>query len=102
MIWALGYVHAQERFFEMDLMRRRAAGELAELFGSAALPADRETRKHRMRSRAVAALEQLPDEQRQLLDIYRDGVNHGLDALATRPFPVSPDAHATRRLAQRR
>ena len=52
MVWALGYVHAQERFFEMDLMRRQAAGELAELFGSAALPADRETRKHRMRSRA--------------------------------------------------
>ena len=87
MIWALGYVHAQERFFEMDLMRRRAGGELAELFGSVALPSDRETRKHRMRSRAVAALEQLPDEQRQLLDIYRDGVNHGLDALAARPFP---------------
>jgi penicillin G amidase len=87
MIWSLGYVHAQERFFEMDLMRRRAAGELAELFGSAALPADRETRKHRMRSRAVVALEQLPAEQRKLLDIYSDGVNHGLDALATRPFP---------------
>ncbi|HEY9400353.1 MAG TPA: penicillin acylase family protein, partial [Luteimonas sp.] len=30
---ALGYVHGQERFFEMDLMRRTAAGELAELFG---------------------------------------------------------------------
>ena len=87
MIWALGYAHAQERFFEMDLMRRRAAGELAELFGSVALPADRETRKHRMRSRAVVALEQLPIEQQKLLDIYRDDVNHGLDALATRPFP---------------
>ncbi|HVQ33920.1 MAG TPA: penicillin acylase family protein, partial [Lysobacter sp.] len=31
---ALGYVHAQERFFEMDLMRRTAAGELAGLFGA--------------------------------------------------------------------
>jgi penicillin amidase len=87
MVWGLGYVHAQERFFEMDLMRRRAAGELAEIFGPAALPADREARKHRMRSRAAAILEALPDEQRQFLDIYRDGVNHGLAALATRPFP---------------
>src|SRR6185312_17096834 len=34
--WALGYVHGQERYFEMDLLRRRAAGELAELFGKAA------------------------------------------------------------------
>jgi penicillin amidase len=87
MVWGLGYVHAQERFFEMDLMRRRAAGELAEIFGPAALPADREARKHRMRSRAGAILEALPKEQRRLLDIYRDGVNHGLAALATRPFP---------------
>src|SRR5687768_5424397 len=44
LVWALGYVHAQERFFQMDLMRRQAAGELAELFGPAALPADREAR----------------------------------------------------------
>ena len=54
--WALGYVHAQERFFEMDLLRRRAAGELAELFGAVALPADRVARAHRMRARAQAAL----------------------------------------------
>lgn len=85
--WALGYVHAQERFFEMDLMRRKAAGELAELFGAAALPVDREARKHRMRARASATLANLPAEQRQMLDVYRDGVNRGLDALMTRPFP---------------
>jgi len=30
---ALGFLHAQDRFFQMDLLRRRAAGELAELFG---------------------------------------------------------------------
>ena len=47
--WALGYVQAQERYFEMDLLRRRAAGELAELFGTVALPLDRKVRAHRMR-----------------------------------------------------
>jgi penicillin amidase len=87
MVWALGYVHAQERFFEMDLMRRRAAGELAELIGPAALSADRRTRPHRMRARASATLEGLPASQRQLLDTYRDGVNQGLEALNARPFP---------------
>ena len=87
LVWALGYVHAQERFFQMDLMRRQAAGELAELFGSAALPADREARRHRMRARASAMLEELPAEQRKLLDAYRDGVNNGLEALTTHPFP---------------
>lgn len=83
----LGYVHAQERFFEMDLMRRKAAGELAELFGPAALPTDRKVRMHRMRARASAILEGLPATQRKLLDAYRDGVNEGLDALSVRPFP---------------
>ena len=38
---ALGFVHAQERFFQMDLLRRRSAGELAELFGSVAVDVPR-------------------------------------------------------------
>ncbi|KIO49877.1 penicillin acylase family protein [Nitrosospira sp. NpAV] len=83
----LGFIHAQERFFEMDLMRRKAAGELAELFGPAALPTDLKVRMHRMRARASAILEELPATQRELLDAYRDGVNEGLDALTVRPFP---------------
>jgi penicillin amidase len=84
---ALGYVHAQERFFEMDLLRRHAAGELAELFGPAALPMDRKSRVHRMRVRASTALSQLPVEQQQLLAAYRDGVNSGFADLSSRPFP---------------
>lgn len=84
---ALGYIHAQERFFEMDLMRRSAAGELAELFGAAALPADRKARRHRMRARATAMLTDLTETQRHLIDTYREGVNEGLAALKVHPFP---------------
>ncbi|HET9034016.1 MAG TPA: penicillin acylase family protein [Dokdonella sp.] len=84
--WALGYVHAQERFFEMDLMRRSAAGELAELFGPAALPIDRRARVHRMRARAEATLALSSEADRNLIDSYRDGVNAGLAALDVRPF----------------
>ncbi len=84
--WALGYVHAQERFFQMDLLRRRAAGELAELFGAVALPADREARAHRMRTRMQATFAALPAQQRDGIDAYRDGVNAGLSALPVRPF----------------
>jgi len=84
---AMGYVHAQERFFEMDLMRRQAAGELAELFGAGAVTHDRKARPFRMRARAAAVLQQLPAEQLQLLDAYRTGVNQGLGALTVRPFP---------------
>ena len=84
---AMGYVHAQERFFEMDLMRRQAAGELAELLGTSLLTHDRKARQFRMRSRASAVLQQLPAEQLQLLDAYRTGVNQGMQALTVRPFP---------------
>lgn len=84
---AMGYIHAQERFFEMDLMRRQAAGELAELFGPGALAHDRKARPFRMRARATAVVQQLPGEQRQLLDAYRTGVNQGIHALMVRPFP---------------
>ncbi len=84
---AMGYVHAQERFFEMDLMRRQAAGELAELFGTVALANDLEVRQLRMRKRASAIMQQLPIAQRQLLDAYSDGVNQGFNALAVRPYP---------------
>ncbi len=84
--YGLGFVHAQERYFQMDLLRRAGAGELAELFGKLALPLDRRHRQHRFRSRATAAVAALPAEQRALLDAYRDGVNHGLGALAVRPW----------------
>ncbi|MBD8873073.1 penicillin acylase family protein [Rhodanobacter sp. DHB23] len=84
--FALGYVHAQERWFEMDLARRVAAGELAELFGPVALPTDLEHRRHRLRAVAVAAYAQLPPVRRRELDRYRDGVNAGLAALRVRPW----------------
>ena len=84
--WALGYVHAQERFFAMDLMRRAAAGELSELVGGAALKLDRQRRAFRMRARAEQALAMLPPEQHADIAAYRDGVNAGLDALASRPW----------------
>ena len=85
--WALGYVHAQERFFEMDLLRRRAAGELAELFGSVALEADRSARVHRFRARVGAYFAALPEADQLQMRRYADGVNTGLPALSARPFP---------------
>ena len=84
--YATGFVHAQDRFFQMDLLRRTAAGELAELFGAKALPLDRSHRLHRFRARAAAAWLTLPAAERQLLERYTAGVNDGLAALGTRPF----------------
>jgi len=83
---ATGYVHAQDRFFQMDLMRRNSAGELAALFGEAALPVDRANRLHAFRANAARVLAQLPPAHRALLDAYAAGVNAGLAALPRVPW----------------
>ena len=84
--WVLGYLHAQERFFQMDGQRRMAAGELAGLAGAALLSQDRERRVHRFRHRARAVLAAMSPEERKVLDAYVAGVNRGLSSLETAPF----------------
>ncbi len=82
----LGFAHAQDRFFQMDLLRRTAAGELAELLGPAALPLDRHHRRFRLREVARAALDQLPETHRELVEDYALGVGTGLFELESEPF----------------
>ncbi len=82
---ALGFVHAQERFFQMDLLRRSGAGELAALFGPAAVDMDKRVRLHRPRASFRATWDVLPTDQRETLTAYAAGVNAGLAALAVRP-----------------
>ncbi len=83
---ATGFLHAQDRFFQMDLARRRAAGELAALVGARAVALDREMRIHRFRAEARRAVSLLGARDRAILDAYADGVNAGLQALGTPPF----------------
>jgi penicillin amidase len=82
---ALGFLHAQDRFFQMDLSRRAGAGELCELVGPVVLGRDRQARMHRPRARAKRALELAPPNEVALLRAYAEGVNAGLEALGTRP-----------------
>lgn len=82
----LGFLHAQDRFFQMDLTRRRAAGELSALFGKKTLAADKAVRIHGLRAIAQKSLALLPAPQRALLDAYAAGVNTGLAQLREAPF----------------
>lgn len=75
--YALGFAHGQDRFFQMDLLRRNAAGELSELFGKAALGLDKKMRFHQLRQRSQIMLAQLPDKDQALLKAYTAGVNEG-------------------------
>ncbi len=94
--FAMGYVHAQERYFQMDLLRKSAAGELASIFGSAAINADSSRRLHRIRSRAQVIFEQLSLQEQELLERYAAGANTGLSDLTVKPWEyivlgVSPE-----------
>lgn len=82
----LGFVHGQERFFEMDVTRRSAAGELSGLVGAATLERDEGRRRHRLRARLAARFAAMPVDQRALLQAYADGVNAGLAQLGGRPW----------------
>ena len=84
--YGTGFVHAQDRFFQMDLARRHPAGELAELFGPVALDHDRETRLFRFRAVAREVVAAGTREQRAVLAAYTRGVNAGLASLAGRPW----------------
>lgn len=84
--FATGVAHAQDRFFQMDMIRRQAAGELSEIVGRVALGVDKRYRFHRFRSRARAVLDAAPAKDREIIEAYADGVNAGLTSLGARPF----------------
>ena len=83
---ATGWIHGQDRFFQMDLLRRRGAGELAELFGPAAVPVDKEARLHGFRKVAQEVFARETPERKALIVAYTEGVNAGLAALAAKPW----------------
>ena len=84
--YATGFVHGQDRYFQMDLSRRFPAGELSALFGPVALDHDRQARLFRFRKVAQAVLQQATDEQRAVVEAYTRGVNAGLQSLHSRPW----------------
>jgi penicillin amidase len=75
MLVAQGYVTASDRLWQMDLLRRAAAGDLAQIFGPRALPQDRERRLLGLRQAAQAAVARLDPENRAIIDAYATGVN---------------------------
>lgn len=83
--FAMGVAHGQDRFFQMDTLRRAAAGEMAALLGPPGLKIDRATRGHAFRARAEQALATLRPAEQALLQSYAQGVNRGLQSLGSRP-----------------
>src|SRR5271170_6686203 len=75
LLLAQGYVVAQDRLWQMDLLRRAAAGELSEIFGDVAFQHDVESRTLGFAQAADAAVAAMPPERRAMLEAYARGVN---------------------------
>ncbi|MCO7627506.1 penicillin acylase family protein [Pseudomonas fluorescens] len=81
---ALGYVHAQDRLFQMEAMRRLARGELAEVLGPKLLDTDKLFRSLRIRERAASYVASLDKQSPawKALQAYLDGINQYQDSHA--------------------
>lgn len=86
--YALGFVHAQDRLFQMDMMRRVAAGRMSEVVGEATLDLDRFMRILGLYGVAEANLPTLPNDIRVILEAYAAGVNAFLEG---RDGPLPPE-----------
>ena len=98
--FALGFAHAQDRLWQMEMNRRTGSGRLAEALGPAALEADRFLRALGLRRVAEANLKRYDEDTRRQLEAYAAGVNAFLDTgpvlppefwiLGVKPEPWTP------------
>lgn len=86
--FALGFVHARDRLWQMELRRRAARGRLAEILGPEALPMDRLVRTLGLGRRADASLAAFAPEDRARLEAYARGVDAFLGTVPLRPLPM--------------
>jgi len=83
---ALGFLHAQDRFFQMDGLRRLPAGELAAVFGPGMIETDHLMRRHQLRKVAQAVYRTASTKHRLIMEAYAAGVNQGLGRMSAPPF----------------
>ena len=76
---AQGYVHAQERFWQMDFWRHVGAGRLSEMFGKGQLDTDKFLRTLGWEKTSQEEWEALSDESKSILEAYTEGVNAYLE-----------------------
>ena len=84
LFFAQGYVTAQDRLWQMDILRRAGAGELSEIIGKATLKVDRRQRILGLRGAAEAAVKAIPAQQRPFFEAYARGVNAFIESHSDR------------------
>ena len=83
---ALGYVTARDRLWQIDILRRRAAGRLSEILGKGALGVDRRQRTIGFARAAKAIAANLPKDQKEILHSYASGINAYIKEAKVLPF----------------
>jgi penicillin G amidase len=100
--YALGYVHAQERLFQMDIERRAGEGRLSEIFGSKTIPIDKMFRTVGLYRQVRNNYDKLNPLSKKILEAYAKGVNEYIkekkgsystefDVLGYDPYPWKPE-----------
>ncbi|MCX7834229.1 MAG: penicillin acylase family protein [Ignavibacteria bacterium] len=79
LFFILGYIHAQDRLWEMDFMRRVSQGKLSEIFGKESLEYDKLFRTIGIYRTAKKYYNNLPNETKEILESYSEGVNYFID-----------------------
>ncbi len=75
LFFAQGYVHAQDRFWQMEFWRRQGSGRLSEILGESTLEIDRFLRTVGWHRTAAEELERMDEEELAVLEAYAEGVN---------------------------
>lgn len=100
--FAIGYLHAQERLFQMDIARRAGEGRLSEILGSKLLPIDKMFRSMEIKKIAVESFPKLNPLSKKILIAFSNGVNEFIknakgkyqiefDILGYDPYPWKPE-----------
>ena len=84
--FSLGFVHAQNRLWQMEMNRRTAAGRLCEILGRSGLASDVYMRTLGLSQNAKRMWNHLPEAERSVLTQYVKGVNEGIAQLAVLPI----------------
>lgn len=86
MFWAMGFVHASDRLFQMDLIRRLATGQLSEVFGKRALESDKEQKDLMIEESIARSINIISPELKAIVESYCKGVNYYMNK-----FPLPPE-----------
>lgn len=80
LLYACGYIHARDRMWQMDIVRRAGFGRLSEVFGALTLDRDIAVRNFGLKEAALKDYEKLSPRMKKLLLLYSQGINSWLNS----------------------